>query len=51
MFGILEAITKWIKELLMGAIESNLTNMFGDVNEKVGTIAAQVGQTPQGWNV
>ena len=24
--------------------------MFGDVNEKVGTIAAQAGQTPQGWN-
>jgi uncharacterized protein with PQ loop repeat len=24
--------------------------MFGDVNERVGTIAAQVGQTPQGWN-
>ena len=24
--------------------------MFGDVNEKVGTIATQVGQTPQGWN-
>ena len=24
--------------------------MFGDVNEKVGTIAAEVGQTPQGWN-
>ena len=24
--------------------------MFGDVNEKVGTIAAEVGRTPQGWN-
>ena len=24
--------------------------MFGDVNEKVGTIAAEVGKTPQGWN-
>ena len=31
-------------------IESNLTNMFTDVNEKVGTIAAEVGQTPSGWN-
>ena len=24
--------------------------MFGDVNEKVGTIATEVGQTPQSWN-
>jgi len=24
--------------------------MFGDVNEKVGTIAAEVGATPQAWN-
>ena len=34
----------------MGLIESNLTNMFTDVNDKVGTIAAEVGQTPSGWN-
>ena len=26
------------------------TTMFGDVNEKVGTIAAEVGRTPQAWN-
>jgi len=36
--------------LLIGSIESSLSSMFGDVNERVGTIAAQVGQTPQGWN-
>ena len=35
---------------LIGAINGNLSTMFGDVNEKVGTIAAEVGQTPQGWN-
>lgn len=29
---------------------SNPTTMFTDVNEKTGEIAAQVGQTPQGWN-
>ena len=34
----------------MDWIESNLTNMFADVNEKVGTIASEVGQTPSGWN-
>jgi hypothetical protein len=48
--SIFDAITEWIKELLIGSIENSLTGMFGDVNEKVGTIATQVGQTPQGWN-
>ena len=51
MSFIINRITEWIRELLVGAVETNLTNMFGDVNERVGTIAAQVGQTPQGWNV
>lgn len=50
MESIFEAINEWLKELLIGAINGNLSNMFGDVNDKVGTIAAQVGQTPQGWN-
>ena len=51
MFGILDAITNWIKDLLIGAITSNLSSMFGDVNAKVGTIAAEVGQTPAGWDI
>jgi len=50
MQSILDAITKWIKDILIGSIETSLSGMFGDVNEKVGTIAAQVGQTPQAWN-
>ena len=50
MESILEAINEWIKEILIGAINGNLSTMFGDVNEKVGTIAAEVGKTPQGWN-
>lgn len=50
MESIFEAINEWLKELLIGAINGNLSNMFGDVNDKVGTIATQVGQTPQGWN-
>jgi hypothetical protein len=51
MNGILDAITEWLREILIGAIRSNLSGMFGDVNEKVGTIAAQVGMTPQAWNI
>lgn len=50
MQSIFDAITEWIKELLIGAIKGNLSNMFGDVNDKVGTIAAEVGATPQSWN-
>jgi len=47
---ILEKIEEAIKELLIGMIEGNLTNMFTDVNDKVGTIAAEVGKTPSAWN-
>ena len=50
MFGIIDAINDWIKGILIGAINGNLSNMFGDVNEKVGTIATEVGKTPQAWN-
>ena len=45
-----EKLTEWLKELLAGAIASNLTGMVDSVNAKVGDIASQVGKTPQGWN-
>lgn len=48
--SIFEAIEEWMRELLTGMIQSNLTTLFTDVNEKTGQIAGQVGQTPQGWN-
>ena len=48
--GIIDKIVDAIKDMLISCIEANLEEMFTDVNEKVGTIAAQVGQTPQGWN-
>ena len=47
---LLNTLTEWLKELLAGAIASSLTGMVDSVNTKVGDIAAQVGQTPQGWN-
>ncbi len=34
MQSILDAINEWIKEILIGAINGNLSTMFGDVNEK-----------------
>jgi len=48
--GIIDKIVEAIKDMLISCIEANLEEMFTDVNEKVGTIAGQVGQTPQGWN-
>lgn len=48
--GILEAIEKWMREILSGMVLSNLATMYADVNEKTGSIAAEVGKTPQAWN-
>ncbi|WP_258106745.1 VirB6/TrbL-like conjugal transfer protein, CD1112 family [Christensenella minuta] len=50
MGWIFEQIGNAIKEFLKGVVEGNLTDMFNDVNEKVATIAGDVGQTPVGWN-
>ena len=50
MQGLLDKIQQAIREFFIGLIESNLTTMFMDVNEKTATIAEQIGQTPQGWN-
>lgn len=50
MNTIIERITEAIKEILIGLIQNGLEGMFVEVNEKVGTIADQAGQTPQGWN-
>ena len=50
MNTIIERITEAIKEILIGMIQNGLEGMFVEVNDKVGTVASQVGQTPQGWN-
>jgi len=50
MDALLNAITDWLKQLLISGILSNLTGLFDGVNEKVGDIATQVGTTPQAWN-
>lgn len=50
MFDLFEKIEEAIRELLTNFVSSNLTTMFTDVNDKTGTIAAEVSQTPQAWN-
>ncbi len=50
MDSIFEKITQAINEFLISLIEGSLGTMFNDVNDKVGAIASEVGQTPQQWN-
>ena len=44
------SITKWLKEVLIDGITSNLTGMFDSTNQRIGEIAGNVGTTPQAWN-
>ena len=50
MFGLFDAIAEWLRVILIDGITLNFVGMFDEVNSRVGDIAAQVGQTPQGWN-
>lgn len=50
MQSIIDSITQWLKELLVGGITDNLLGMFDNVNQKVGEIAGEVGKTPSVWN-
>ena len=50
MFGLFDSIANWFRGILIDGIVSNFTGMFNELNQKVGEIAGQVGQTPQGWN-
>lgn len=50
MDRIIEAMTSWLEELLGEAVLNNLTNMVTIVNEKVGTIASDVSQTPANFS-
>ena len=43
-------ITNWLKELLIGGIMDNLSELFDTVNARVGEIAVQVGTALAQWN-
>ena len=47
---IAQALMEWLEEIVKSGILDNLSDLFGIVNDQVGTIATNVGQTPQGWN-
>lgn len=50
MNSLFDFITEWLKQGLIEAITVKYSNIFESVNQQVGDVAAQVGQTPQGWN-
>jgi len=50
MFGLFDAIANWFRGILIDGILSNFYDMFSELNTRVGDIAGQVGETPQGWN-
>lgn len=50
IFNIFDKLKDLVKEILIGNIQANFESMFGNMNEKLGSIATQVGQTPMGWN-
>jgi len=50
MNSLTTKIGEWIRELFISGITNNFQGMFDEVNTKVTEVAAQVGQTPEGWN-
>ena len=45
---LIDALTNWLKEMLVGGIMGNLSGMFNSVNQQVSDISGQIGQTPPG---
>jgi hypothetical protein len=43
-------LTDWLKQGLIDAIMNRFGGMYDSINARVGEIAANVGQTPEGWN-
>lgn len=50
MDSILQSIEDWFRELLVSGIMNNLSNTFDSINNQVGQIATEVGQTPANFS-
>lgn len=50
LFNIFDKLEEILKSWVTDGIQVNLESMFIDINDKVNTIATDVGQTPIGWN-
>ena len=50
MFDLFEKIHEFFKDIMIDIIKDNLSAMLVDINDKVGTVAGEVGKTPSSWN-
>jgi hypothetical protein len=50
MDTIFQAITDWLKEMLVSGIMDSLSGMFDAVNQQVADVATQVGTSPAGFS-
>lgn len=50
MFDLFGKIEEFFKDILIDIIKDNLSAMLVDINDKVGTVAGEVGKTPGSWN-
>ncbi|MGS0852193.1 VirB6/TrbL-like conjugal transfer protein, CD1112 family [Streptococcus pneumoniae] len=50
MFDLFGKINEFFKEIMIDIIKDNLSAMLVDINNKVGTVAGEVGKTPSSWN-
>lgn len=50
MFDLFGKIEEFFKDIMIDIIKDNLSAMLLDINDKVGTVAGEVGKTPSSWN-
>ena len=50
MLNLFEKINEFFKDIMIDIIKDNLSAMLVDINDKVGTVAGEVGKTPSYWN-
>lgn len=50
MLNLFEKINEFFKDIMIDIIKDNLSAMLIDINDKVSTVAGEVGKTPSSWN-
>ncbi|HGD2340349.1 TPA: VirB6/TrbL-like conjugal transfer protein, CD1112 family [Streptococcus pyogenes] len=50
MLNLFEKIHEFFKDIMIDIIKDNLSVMLVDINDKVSTVAGEVGKTPSSWN-
>ena len=50
MLNLFEKINEFFKDIMIDIIKDNLSAMLVDINDKVSTVAGEVGKTPSSWN-